>query len=254
MDQNLNIKVQKKLSFTYDACVYNTQSAEVILPIVFQEIKPKSVLDVGCGNGSWLKVCEKLGVENYLGLDGEHLSPNDLLIPYEKFKEQDLRQPFDLQNKYDLVLCLEVAEHLPEQAADGLVQSLTTHGDIILFSAAIPYQGGFMHINEQYPSYWQKKFESYGFYFYDLVRPQIWTNPKVQLWYRQNIFVVAHKDSFIAKKYRASSDFIDFVHPELYEKKAYQALRAELIEKGELGITLALKVLKNSILKKIWKK
>ena len=46
-----------------------------------------------------------------------------------------------------------------------LVATITKHGDAVLFSAAIPGQGGQDHLNEQWPEYWQKKFEVNGYYF-----------------------------------------------------------------------------------------
>ena len=240
--------------FHYDEQAYNTQSAEVVLPLLFSYISlPKSILDVGCGNGTWLKVCERIGIENFLGIDGDYIQKENLLIPFENFKAYDLRQPFNLHTKYDLVISLEVAEHLPETSADAFVESLTKHGQIILFSAAIPEQGGFMHLNEQYPSYWQKKFAQHDFFFYDLLRPAIWNNEKVQVWYKQNMFVVAHKSSPITQKY-TSCHFTDIIHPKLYEQKARQAERANQMEKGELGVKIAFNSFKKAILKSVWKK
>jgi 2-polyprenyl-3-methyl-5-hydroxy-6-metoxy-1,4-benzoquinol methylase len=65
-----------------------------------------------------------------------------------------LIQPLDLEKEFDLVVSLEVAEHLPASAADQFVNTLVKHGKKILFSAAIPGQGGQDHLNEQWPDYW----------------------------------------------------------------------------------------------------
>lgn len=243
------------MSFHYDIEAYNTQSAEQVLPIVFSFMNntPSSVLDVGCGNGTWLKVCEQMGIKNFLGIDGDHIQKEDLLISSENFRAYDLQKPFNLGVQYDLVISLEVAEHLPESSADIFIESLTKHGQVILFSAAIPKQGGFMHINEQYPSYWQRKFAQYDFFFYDLLRPAIWNNNQVQVWYKQNMFLVAHKSNVIAQKYTICN-FIDLIHPHLYEQKARQAERANQMEQGELGIKIAFNSLRRAIVKSLWKK
>ncbi|GAB4128582.1 MAG: hypothetical protein OHK0045_02990 [Raineya sp.] len=242
------------MSFYYDTETYNTQSAELILPIVFSLIGvPTNVLDVGCGNGSWLKVLEKYGV-SYQGIDGSHVSEKNFLADYACFRAEDLSRPFHLHKKYDLVLSLEVAEHLPLEAADVFIENLVKHGDTILFSAAVPFQGGFMHLNEQYPSYWVEKFAKHHYAFYDLIRPKIWYNQKIQVWYRQNIFLVGNASSLLAQKFSPDELIYDKIHPELFEAKAKQALRAEQMERGELGIRLALQSLKQAILKKLWKK
>ncbi len=88
---------------------------------------------------------------------------------------------------------LEVAEHIPEQAADTFIDSLTRHGRLILFSAATPGQGGEHHVNEQPPRYWQAKFAARGFQLFDFLRPRLRANKAVYLWYRHNVFVYAHE-------------------------------------------------------------
>jgi hypothetical protein len=108
------------------------------------------------------------------------------------------------------VVSLEVAEHLPESSADTFIESLVAHGDVILFSAAVPGQGGQHHINEQWPEYWQQKFAKHGFYFHDTIRPLIWNNEKVNWWYRQNIFIINRiRDN--------AAQALSKVHPELFK-------------------------------------
>ena len=132
------------------------------------------VLDVGCGIGTWLKAFEECGVKDYLGLDGNHVNRSLLKIPAEKFRVQNLLESFRLNRKFDLVISLEVAEHLDEKISDQFVKGLVEHGETIVFSAAIPYQSGQNHVNEQWPAYWQQKFEKHGYYFHDVIRPKIW--------------------------------------------------------------------------------
>ena len=202
---------------------HSPSSAEVIVPKIIKLFNPKSVIDVGCGIGQWLSVFIDNGVENILGLDGEHVLPTDLLIPKKNYREVDFKKSNSMivDSKYDLVLCLEVAEHLPETFADSFISMLALCGDTILFSAAIPGQTGENHYNEQWPTYWEDKFKKHGYYFYDLLREDIWSNEQVNWWYRQNIFIVSKKVE-IFEKYKShifKGQLI--VHPELLKMYIY---------------------------------
>src|SRR5271165_1063667 len=94
------------------------RSAREVLKIVKDaHLNPKSVVDVGCGIGTWLKVWSELGAEDILGVDGDYVRQDQLLIPPDRFKAMDLSNPLALKRKFDLVQSLEVAEHLPPAAA-----------------------------------------------------------------------------------------------------------------------------------------
>jgi hypothetical protein len=180
----------------YDRAFYDWQktgsnaSASVILPLVFSLAgRPGSILDVGCGVGPWLRAALDLGVDDIFGIDGDWVDETSLLIPRERFQSCDLSQGFRLGRRFDLTLCLEVAEHLPETVAPRLVESLTQSSDVLLFSAAMPGQKGSDHINEQWPEYWDRLFEQHGFFRLDAIRPHIWRNPSIDWWYRQNAFI-----------------------------------------------------------------
>ena len=112
-------------------------SAAAVLPIVLELIAPRSIVDVGCGRGAWLRVAAELGVPQVAGIDGEYVDRRNLLIPAEQFRAEDLRSPFQTGNCYDLALCLEVAEHLPKSAAGPLVAAPVSAAPVVLFSAAI---------------------------------------------------------------------------------------------------------------------
>jgi hypothetical protein len=198
----------------------NRQSAHKILSILFQHVKPESVLDVGCGLGTWLSVAAAIGVKDILGLDGPWLDTTRLRIPSDRAVIHDLTKPFDLGRRFDLAICLEVAEHLESAAAPGFIESLTTHADIILFSAAIPFQGGDHHVNEQWPGYWCDLFKSRGFEVLDFIRAQIWNDPSIHVWLRQNTLLFVKRESLQSNNALASLHRPDvplsLVHPDLY--------------------------------------
>lgn len=202
----------------------STNSAEVIVPIIQRLLSPRSVLDVGCGLGTWLSVWRKRGVEDLYGLDGGDVSLEKLLIPADRFQLTDLRTPFDLGRRFDLVESLEVGEHLPPECDAGLVQSLVKHGDVVLFSAAVPGQGGYLHLNEQWQSHWAGLFAKHDFHTFDLVRPLVWDQPDVCFWYRQNILLFIHQSraaslEALLPPRTENLRQLDVVHPVLFTGK-----------------------------------
>src|SRR3989344_3463589 len=137
-------------------------SASVVVPIVMNLVKPKSIIDIGCGIGVWLSVFKEKGVKSIMGVDGPWVDKKLLAIPENCFLAQDISVPFTLSNRADMVVCLEVAEHIPSSAAKHLITTLTSVAPVILFSAAIPHQGGSGHINEQWPEYCATLFKERG--------------------------------------------------------------------------------------------
>ena len=144
----------------YDEFFYQGQqdgsvsSAQIVL-IVLSLFPSHSVVDFGCGVGGWLKEFERNGVADYLGVDGEYVARHLLKIPADRFRPIDLRNVSDLGRGFDLACSLEVAEHLPEDRAKSFLSAaLVKAAPVVLFSAAIPLQGGTEHVNEQWQSYW----------------------------------------------------------------------------------------------------
>jgi SAM-dependent methyltransferase len=222
------------------------------VPLVQEMVNAKSVLDVGCGIGTWLKAFAETGVADYTGVDGEYVNKKLIQIPMENFVSHNLNTSLNLKRKFDLVVSLEVAEHLETQHNNQLIEMLTLHGDVILFSAAIPGQGGQFHINEQWLSVWISLFEKYGFGYYDCIRPRIWNNSNVDVWYKQNIVIfckLGHRLEQVFKQ--KTSPYKDIVHPELFTFYVNQAERAGLFEQGKLGVSIALKSLGRALRKKL---
>lgn len=167
------------------------RSAREVVPLILELVGPRSVIDVGCGLGAWLSVFKDLGVETICGIDGDYVDRASLLIPPDRFTPIDLAKPFRLPTRFDLVVSLEVAEDLPAESAEEFVESLTGLGDVVLFSAAIPHQGGTHHVNEQWPDYWMRFFQARGYQVIDRLRKRSWANAKVEWYYAQNILFYA---------------------------------------------------------------
>lgn len=172
-------------------------AAEAVVPIVMNLINPQSVVDVGCGEGEWLACFSAHGCPRVHGIDGDYISRNSLSIPMELFQAADLEAlltSLDFPKvSFDLAICLEVGEHLPKQLSKRLVEYLTSLAPIVLFSAAVPRQGGPGHINCQWPSFWFDLFESQGFVAFDPIRKHIWLDRQIPYWYAQNIFLMCSK-------------------------------------------------------------
>ncbi len=124
-------------------------SIEFIIDLVDTYVNVASAIDIGCGLALWLNLYHKKGA-NILGIDGHYVKLSQLEIPSEFFIPKDISQPInDIQEKYDLTISLEVAEHIHPSCVEIYMDNITRFSDVVLFSAAIPRQGGRYHVNEQ---------------------------------------------------------------------------------------------------------
>ena len=174
----------------------STVSASKIVPYIMEIVRPNSVVDVGCGIGAWLSQFRDLGkLEDYAGIDGDYIDKDILLINSAKFMPRDLEQvPFDCGRTFDLAVSLEVAEHLSGEKASAFVETLTRLAPVVMFSGAVPYQGGTNHINEQWPDYWAEKFAASGYVPIDCLRKKFWNDKEISWWYSQNVIIYVKKD------------------------------------------------------------
>lgn len=207
----------------YDNNFYNIirsgcqASAAVVAPLIYDTLKPRTVIDVGCGEGWWGKAFQDLG-SDVLGIDGDYVA--DRVIP---FNPVDLSQPFTVGGRFDLAVCLEVAEHLPAPRATSFVADLIGLSDAVLFSAAIPGQGGVGHLNEQWPAYWVERFEAHGWLVTGAIRYDIWDDHRVENWYRQNLLLaVKDENNFISVSASVRwpvGAVLPLVHPVLWDSR-----------------------------------
>jgi SAM-dependent methyltransferase len=206
-------------AFYSDQAPGSLQSARVVLPVVFELLRPGSLLDVGCGLGTWLSVAQDLGVPQVFGLDGDYVDRIRLEIDSGDFLAADLNEPLpSAPGAVDMALCLEVAEHLESDAADRLVRELCERADVVVFSAATPGQLGTGHINLRPQSSWVEVFKGCGYEVFDIVRPRLWGDDRVESWYRQNllIFVSESRTDLIERARELEADtspIMDIVHP-----------------------------------------
>lgn len=196
-------------------------SANVVAPEIMKLINPKTVIDIGCGTGTWLSVFKSLGCSVF-GLDGSWVEKQMLKIDLEEFYETNLEEKIILNKTFDLVVSLEVGEHLKEERAESFISDLTSLGPVILFSAAVPSQYGRHHINEKWQSYWVEIFLKNNYIPIDCIRPVIWNNHDVEWWYKQNTILYCRKDYIknypkLSKLYLEITNWQmwDLVHPEM---------------------------------------
>jgi SAM-dependent methyltransferase len=232
----------------FDALVDSSrQSARQVVPLLVDWLAPQSVVDIGCGTGAWLSVFAELGVQDYVGLDGDYVARQRLLIPPDRFWATDLTtdwaQSLTPHGQFDLAMSLEVAEHLPPESADRFVAALCQLSSIVLFSAAIPFQGGTGHLNEQWTGYWVERFRQQGYDVVDCIRHRIWNNPQVDPWYCQNALLFVRSGAsypwIVQATQRPPAPPLEMVHPRAYQNSlAYYTdpLRTEV---AQLQLALA---------------
>lgn len=207
--------------YKHEEHLHNLESPNEIVPEIIKLLEPKSVIDIGCGVGTFLKVFKNYNITDVLGIDGPWVN-KDLLYKYiteDEFMECNLEDEIILDKKYDLAISLEVAEHLSEKAAKQFVKTLIDAGNVVLFSAAIPLQGGQNHINEQWLSYWEALFLEYDYFLHDVIRPILWDNPKVFCWYKQNTVLFGPKNI----DFKTQVEYCpirNIIHPELFTIKS----------------------------------
>jgi len=162
-----------------------------IADAIIEQYHPVSVIEFGCGSGYLSKALNSRGVF-VTAIDG-YADPDFSGKEGIEFAKVNLNDPAavdlflsSLPSKYDVAICMEVAEHLQPSVSLGLIKSITSVSDVVIFSAAVPGQDGDGHINCRRRDEWHEFFYRQGFVIADTIREKIRNNMKVGLWYRLN--------------------------------------------------------------------
>lgn len=208
---------KKKSRYIHETTVHELKNPSIIVGEILKHFSPKTVIDLWCWLWSFVKVFQDYWIDAYW-VNGERTERDKLFIDDKSLLIYNLEQYHDFWKQYDMALSLEVAEHIDEKYSDNFVKTITSCSDIIIFSAAIPWQTWQNHINLQSPEYRERKFNTYWYNFYDVFRHIFWNNEEIFWWYKQNIFLVAKKwvkipDSLIEKPPRY------IIHPDLFNSQ-----------------------------------
>ena len=224
----------------------STASAQALVPLVLDIHPARSMVDVGCGIGGWVKAFAERGVDA-IGIDGNYVDRAQLLIPGDRFVGRDLNSALDVSDigrrhgdtqsgRFDLAVSLEVAEHLSPRRSESFVRELCALADVVLFAAAIPFQGGAGHVNERWQSWWAQKFSEHGYDPFDVLRRQIWGRHDIAWWYKQNTIFYVKRNSaahtrFAQRFAQPANTMFDLVHPELLRGKAARLKHGNIVQR-----------------------
>ncbi|MHB0989215.1 MAG: class I SAM-dependent methyltransferase [Bellilinea sp.] len=129
---------------------------------IIADLQPKNVLDAGCAKGFLVEGLRNRGAEAW-GIDiSEHAIQEvfDTIKPY--CKVGSITDPFS--QKYDLIVTIEVVEHMPAVMGKKAIENMCAHADRILFSSTPVDYRETTHYNVQPPEYWAREFARHGFF------------------------------------------------------------------------------------------
>jgi hypothetical protein len=221
----------------YSQSFYDAQSnisfasACQVVPHVLEMTTTRSVVDYGCGVGTWLQAFENHGVSDLVGFEGEWVQKVPRRVKDGVIQVMDLNQARPTERIYDLAISLEVAEHLNPEGSANFVAALCASAPVILFSAAIPQQGGTNHINCQWQDFWAELFQQNGYDAYDVIRPKIVHNKDVASYYRQNIIMYAKRGKQNLIQAESKIWTLNYVLPDWWISAKSRADKARLGDK-----------------------
>ncbi len=209
-------------SRTYDAHYYADMertegaTAKIIADLIVKEFHPKDAVDVGCGTGLMVRELRARGVDA-IGVDGKWVE-DKLVFPRQYFIPVNIEQetiPIKRKEKFDVAVCMEVAEHLDPNSATKLVRDLANLSNVVVWTAGMPYGQDPTHKNEQWQSYWAERFGKLGYYPSDYFRNRLWNDKRVVVWNKQTMVLYIRRGSRFAGKYK-EAEILDVIHPEQF--------------------------------------
>ena len=213
---------------------HTAHAAHRILGALPPALPRARVADIGCGTGTWLAAALELGATSAFGIEGNWVTPAMLDDPRIAFAPQDLEQRFT-GPRVDLAISLEVGEHLSPTRAASFVADLVALAPAVLFSAAIPGQGGVAHVNEQWHSWWARHFATHGYTAHDIIRPAIWTDEAIPAWYRQNAILYLDEGTRTRLGFTpADPALLDKVHPSFWARANRELAYANALPESEV--------------------
>jgi SAM-dependent methyltransferase len=171
-------------------------SADVLAESIVDAFRPAAVADVGCGPGLLLAALRDRGASG-VGFDHAEAALARCQAQGLDARPIDLIAADELPVRADVVISTEVAEHLPTTAAARFVGLLCRAAPVVVFTAAVPGQGGTEHLNEQPNEYWIDLFNRRGFrHRTDLTERwrREWAAAGVHPWYARNVMVFSALD------------------------------------------------------------
>lgn len=207
----------------------------ILAQAIVDVLSPVDAIDIGCGIGVLMAELLERSVDA-TGVEGLWLEDSAVVCSPERFQRVDLENAFDLGRRYDLCLSIEVAEHLETERAPGFVADLCRLSDAVVFSAAIPGQGGKGHKNEQWQSYWAAYFADHGYAPYDAFRPGFWKDTSLLPWFRQNVILYlkeGHPLGSAMADVRLNPQACNMILPEYHQKvlrRARQMFKKKLVK------------------------
>ena len=208
------IPAQYDAAFYEDAYRVSYTSARRYLRQLWPYYGFASVVDVGAGAGPWSHAATECAAE-VVSIDGEWVKAIHKPCDRLHYLYQDLNAPLDCAQRFDLALCVEVAEHLEPARSLGLINDICQLAPVVVFGAALPRQGGSGHINCRPHSFWIDLFRRNHFTAYDLFRPAFWYDGQVGPWYAQNTYLFASEA--LAGRFSgiAKPSLVDVYHPRI---------------------------------------